>query len=240
MKAIIVDDENKAVLSLKTLLRVFAEEVEVVATASTVSEAIETIKANNIDLLFLDIELGDGLGIEVLQSFPNRNFKTVFVTAYDQYAIQAFRLHAFDYLLKPVDPDDLEDVVARIKNIDEVKMDSDKGPEIRRFSVPTQNGLRILDTDQVVRFNSANNYTYIVLEDETILVTKTLKKFEESLCTRKFIRVHQSHIVNFGKVKEYDKGEGGRLIMCNGDEVPLSKKSKVLLEKALQLSTIAI
>lgn len=239
IKAVIVDDEVTAIHNLKSLLDLFTTEVEVVGTASSVRDAVRLISKTDPDLVFLDIELEDGLGTEVLQTFAQRTFQPVFITAYDDYAIKAIRLNAQDYLLKPINPDELTNAVHKVKRhvLERRKLLIERG----RFSVPTQNGSLFIDFEQVIRLASDNNYTRIVLESgQKVLVTKTLKKFEESLDPNTFLRVHAGHIVNFTKVTEYNKTDGGWLILTNGDEVPVSRKHKRSLEEALQQLLIRI
>jgi two-component system LytT family response regulator len=240
MKIVIVDDEQKAIEALVSLLKVFGNDADVVGTAKSIADAELLLRKVNPDILFLDIELRDGLGIELLDRFPNRSFKTVFVTAYDQYAIQAFKLRAFDYILKPIDPDDLESVLHNLRQSLSNESSPDK-IDIHRISVPTQHGIRIIDIEDIIRLQSDNNYTKIFLKNEKpVLISKTLKKFEESLIKNTFIRIHQRHIVNFDRVVEYTKKDGGFLILDNGDEIPVSNKNKSFVEKMIQYGILSI
>lgn len=235
MKAVIVDDEPRAIISLKGMLEAFADDVEVVDTASSAAEAKEVLSKSEADLVFMDIELQDATGIEVVEQLGNTNFLVLFVTAYDEYTIQALRLRAFDYLLKPVDPDDLEAALHKAKHF-KANPDSKKGIKMTKISVPTRNGLIFIKLQDIVRLQSDNTYTYIHTKNERpLLITKTLKSFENSLKDSQFMRVHQSHIVNFDEVTEYTRNDGGFLILSNGDEVPLSRRNKHMIEKAIDL-----
>lgn len=240
MKAIIIDDELNAIDSLKALLEIFGTTVNVVGQATNIKDAVSVINACDPDIVFLDIELRDGLGMDVLDHFPKRTFKVVFVTAYEQYAIKAFKLRAFDYLLKPIDPEDLEALVAQLEK--EMAKEAPRNvTTFQRMSIPTQHGVRMIDLDKIVRLESDNNYTRLILDGgEEVLVTRTLKKFENSLPETDFIRVHQRHMINWKTVVEYTKQDGGFLILDNGSEIPVSRKNKALIEKALEFGIIKI
>jgi len=236
MRAIIVDDESKAIISLKGMLDIFTEDIDVVATASSKAKAVELIAQSKPELVFLDIELQDGSGMDVLEHFPNRNFLVIFVTAYDQYAVQALRMKAFDYLLKPVDPDDLEKAVEKAKTYDSTAGRAAQLTQVDKISVPSRNGLIFIKLENIIRLQSDNTYTNIIQKDhKPILITKTLKSFENTLKDSHFFRVHQSHIVNFKEVVEYTHSDGGHLVMSNGVEIPLSRSNKSMIEKAIEL-----
>ncbi|MBD78934.1 MAG: DNA-binding response regulator [Crocinitomicaceae bacterium] len=231
MRTLIIDDEEKAIQALENIINLFSLELNVIGRATSVKSAIGFLSNNEVDLVFLDVELRDGLGTEVLEHFPNRKFETIFVTGYDQYAVNAFKLNAYNYLLKPVDPDELKLVIERLLN--GKKPDQ---PEKDSLMVPTSDGIIILKLSSIIRLQSDNNYTHIILEEQKkILVTKTLKRFEDSLSSPDFIRVHQSHIVNFTKITGYSKKEGGILQMSNSDRVPVSKKYKHIVESIFHL-----
>ena len=236
MKAILIDDEPKAIEGLKTIINLFDIDLEVIGTATSIAEAVPLIKKSNPDVVFLDVELQDGLGTELLEQFPQRQFQTVFVTGYDQYAIEAFKLRAFNYLLKPVDPDELKKTLNAL-----LAEQKNKREEEDRIMVPTSDGMSILKLEEIVRLKSDNNYTEIHMEQgRPLLVSKTLKKFEDSLSTKDFVRVHQSHMVNFGKIVSYSKKEGGGILLDNGETVPVSKTYKPLIETMLHYRLTSI
>ncbi len=235
MKAIIVDDEPRAIVSLKGMLNAFVESVEIIGTASSAAEAKEVLSKAKPDMVFMDIELQDGTGIEVINSIEHASFLTVFVTAYDEYAIQALRMRAFDYLLKPIDPDDLQSTVNKARHF-KANPEKESRLDLEKISVPTRNGLMFIKLKDIIRLQSDNTYTNIILKDQKpILITKTLKSFENSLKDSNFIRVHQSHILNFEEVMEYTRSDGGYFIMSNGDEIPLSRSNKKAIERAIEL-----
>lgn len=238
IKAYIVDDEPQAIKALQSMLQIYQHDVSVIGTAGSKRDAIAGIKRNSPELLFLDIELTDGLGTDVLQAFPNASFHTIFVTAYEQYALEAFRLNAMDYLVKPIDPDDLERVIHKAERRIQQNEPEQKAKG-HRMSVPTSDGYKFIDLDQVIRLQADSNYTHIITErDKPLLVTKTLKSFEQLLKDKGFIRVHQSHMINFRKLDEFLRSDGGILIMNNGDQVPLSRKNKSLIERIIELKLL--
>lgn len=239
MRTIIVEDEMQAAQGLKTMLELFTPRLELLGIFRSVAETTQWLSKNEVDLVFLDIRLGDGLGMDVLRQIPSRNFEVVFTTAYSHYAIEALRLNAFDYLLKPIEPNDLEQVVERVGKTSRLLLD--KKSEHIRFSIASQASLQFIDTTDVVRFESDNNYTRIhLVASKVLVVSKTLKKFEKALENAPFLRVHQRHIVNFDLIQEYTRKDGGWIIMRNGDEVPVSRSQRALVESAIELRILKI
>lgn len=233
-----IDDEPKALQSLESMLELFTDNLDIVGTAQSKKEAIDLILDKKPDLVFLDIELQDGDGFDVLEMFPRREFITIFVTAYDRYALDALRAKAFDYLLKPVDPDDLEvavdkaQVAFRQNRIDAAQ---------RKLSLRTKDSTVFVSLNEIVRLEADNNYTKIVLKSEkTVLVSKTIKAFEKLLPRSLFVRVHQSHLVNFEEIQRYMRGDNLELEMSNGDKVPLSRSNKHLIESAIETKLLQL
>lgn len=241
IKAVIIDDEPEAVRGLESLLKLFCPEVEVLGKADSVKKGIQEIIKLKPELVFLDIELKDGLGFDVLDQLPERKFATIFVTAFDHYAIKALRLNAMDYLLKPVDPDELIASVSRIKK-DEFPDYSNliAGNHTGKFTkigVPSWNGTIYIELNSIIRMESSNNYTYIhCLDAKPLLVSKTLKLFEEMLQEENFVRCHHSHIVNIQYVMSYERGENAQLTLQDKTIVPVSRAKKLLIETALAKS----
>jgi len=233
MKAIIIDDEKKAREGLAAILEMLDLEVELIGTADSLQSGSRLLKKCSPDVVFLDIELQDGLGVEMLDNFKERKWRTIFTTAYGHYAIRALKLKAYDYILKPIDPIELEDTLYRLnEELFLERFQLEAKPE-SRLSIPTSEGLRVIQTGHIIRLQSENNYTNIIIEDEKdLLVSRTLKKFEEKLISG-FLRVHHSHLVNVKKVVEYVKRDGGSLTLENGDSIPVGKKYKTLVEKVL-------
>jgi two-component system LytT family response regulator len=239
LKAIIIDDEEAARITLSKLLEWNAPDVNIVALCSNVDDAIHCIHKHQPDLIFLDIEMPVKNGFDLLQEIGTINFEVVFVTAYDQFAVEAFKRHALAYLLKPVDEDELKIVIDRAKKHITSPLNEEtlsklfeslqiQQPTFNKIAIPTIEGLELIKVDQIVRCSSDGNYTYIHLSvADPILVSKTLKQIEEQLQQyNQFVRVHHSHLVNLFFVKRYQKGKGGSLVMEDNSIVPVSRSRK--------------
>lgn len=238
MKAIIIDDEKPARIALRKLLEWNAPFVEISKECGDVDEAILAIKSDNPDLIFLDIEMPVKNGFDLLQEIDQIDFEIIFVTAHDQFAIEAFKRQALAYLLKPVDEDELKRVIERAQKQRGNQVDQNSlvalfeslqmTPKFNKIAIPTLNGLEFINIDQISRCSSDGNYTHIHIQGEgAMLVSKNLKQIEEQLKAQKqFVRVHNSHIVNLFFVKKYNKGKGGYLIMEDGSSIPISRARK--------------
>jgi two-component system LytT family response regulator len=224
MKAIIVDDENKARQLLRAMLADLCPDVEVVADCDDLPSGVKAIKRHSPDIVFLDIEMPGHSGLELLDFFNDDevHFNVIFTTAYDHYAIQAFKLSAVDYLLKPISPIELTDAVARAekKNArDNTRIhmlrhqlgNDSKG----KLAVPHLNGLRFLAHDDILYLKGERAYTNLYCKDgSTITASRNLKHFEEQLSGhRNFFRCHRSYIVNLGRITEYVRSDGGHLVL---------------------------
>jgi len=238
IKAVIIDDEKKCISLLKHLIENHCADISVVAEAENAAQGIQAIQTHKPDLVFLDIEMPDKTGFELLNSVPDPKFDIIFTTAYNHYAIKAIRFSALDYLLKPVDLDELKSAVARAykkhnkkdhKESVETLMHNVRSPQhnFSRISLSTQDGLVILHVDEIVYCEASGTYTLFFLKNkEKIIVSKTLKEYEELLKDHHFLRVHNSFLINLNEVKKYIKGDGGSVIMSNGNEVFVSKRRK--------------
>ncbi len=236
ISAIIVEDESKSVAALQNLLGVHCQHVDVIATASNVKEAIETIDNLKPDLVFLDIELPDGDGFEVLEKVNYKLFEIIFITAYDQYAVKAFELSALHYILKPINYLELKEAVDRFGNRNKSEDVFDKKFAVLKNSLignsnkiilPDTSGLQIVDIDVIVRCEADHNYTTCYLtDDKKLTISKSLNKFETILEDVFFCRVHNKHLVNLKYIKKYSKGNGGTIIMNDGSEINVSKGRK--------------
>jgi two-component system LytT family response regulator len=245
MTAIIVEDMPQAIQVLQNDLETYCPEISVIGTAPSIVSAAKLLRQVTPDIIFLDILLGDGTGFDLLEIFPNLPSRIIFVTASDEFAIRAFRYAAVDYLLKPVDPDQLKDAVRRAQNqltgsaeslhlLKETIRRPDVLPD--RISLHSQERIVVVEISSIIRCEADGNNTWFVLSSgEKIFVTRTLKQFDQILERHNFIRVHQSHLVNFRYIQEYVKKDGGYIKMKNGDIIPVSvrKKAEVLelLEK---------
>lgn len=239
MKVIIIDDEQKGRESLQKLLEIYCRDTEVVATASHVEEAYQLISSHKPHLVFLDIEMPGGNGFSLLDKFPERDFKVIMTTAFEDYAIKAVKHHAFDYLLKPIDIDEL--VVA----VDTAKKDLERqAPEqsfepgtgsyaaqrlsfMGRIALPVKDGIFYLTVSDIVRIESDGGYsTFYTRDGAKYLVAKNLKDYEDILPEKKFFRVHKSHLINMDKVKKYIRTDGNFIEMEDGSIVEIARRKK--------------
>jgi len=238
IKAIIVDDEEHCIHRLQKLMFSLNKEIELVGCYTNAAKAIEGIQLSKPDIVFLDVELGELTGFDVLKSLPEINFEIVFTTAYHQYAIKAFNFSAIHYLLKPIDIDDLEETFRRIKKRGVAQQSNlsldllyqnlkNINAQNKKIAIPTLNGLCFIGIQDIIRCQSDVNYTIIYKKDKSSLtVAKTLKDFEALLKDYQFFRIHNSHLVNLNYIKSYNKGKGGYVILDDGTEIEVSTRRK--------------
>ncbi|MBR9860160.1 response regulator transcription factor [bacterium] len=223
LKAVIIDDERKSRENLKLLLSSFVENVDIVATADGVITGIQTINDHNPDLVFLDIHLSNGDGFQILESLKDKNQNVIFVTGHEEHAVKAFRSEAVDYLLKPVSIEHLQNAVERVKK----RKQQSEGKQNGQISLSTSKGLIFLKTEDILYCRGDGAYTYFFLKNgERITTSKNLKEYEKALDDHNFFRSHKSFLINLGEIKTYVRGEGGHVIMSNGDSVGVSKRRK--------------
>ncbi len=234
--ALIIDDEENGRDAIKSVVAKYCPHITVLDIAKNASDAISKINELAPHLIFLDINLGDGTGFDVLKKV-NIIPKTIFITAYNDYAIKAFKVNAVDYLLKPFDPLELVEAVTKTVQILEQKNENDFTPEktliknndteASKIVLPTLKGFEVVAIDAINFLESDNNYTiFNLLNGEKKMVSKTLKHFEEMLSPKMFFRCHQKFLVNLNSIIEYQKGEGGFLILKNNIEVDVSRRKK--------------
>lgn len=235
IKAIVIDDEQESRNTVVNILNNFCDNIQVVAQAENVKDGIEKIAKENADVIFLDIQMPDGTGFDLLEKLPEINFQVIFVTAYDQYALKAIKYSALDYILKPVNPKHLIDAVEKLKTPEtdfgliskQISTLFRNKNGFERITLPTFEGLRFIILKDIIRCEADNNYTNFYLSSgEKVLVTKTLKEYDENLAGEDFIRVHQSHLVNSKYIDRYIKGDGGTIIMTDGSQVEVSRRRK--------------
>ena len=234
MRAVIVDDETRARNYLKGVLSEQFKHIEIVGEANGVDTGVELIENVNPDLLFLDVQMQDGTGFDILKRINRSKYNVIFVSAYDRFAITAIKFSAIDYLLKPVEVDDLELALEKIKTSgkkDEVqqKLDLllDNINKIDKIALPSLSGIEFVKIENIIRCESDNNYTtFFLVNKEKIVVSKTLKEYEDMLESKGFFRTHKSHIINLSFLKKYIKGEGGIVVMEDGSEVAVSRRRK--------------
>ncbi|MFK5972131.1 MAG: LytTR family DNA-binding domain-containing protein [Flavobacteriaceae bacterium] len=233
LNAIIIEDEATSREILRNYLAKYCPDVNLCAEAATIKEGLECIKSNNPDVVFLDVEMPFGNAFDLLESLPDRTFETIFVTAYDQYALDALNTHAAYYLMKPISIDELVKAVAYVIEIKE-KEDALEGQVLQskiqqvegKITLPQQDGFQVLNVSEILYCKADDNYTEIYLENKKFLVSKTLKYFEEALSSFPFARIHKSYLVNVNEVVKYKKGKGGSVVISNGKELLVSAAKK--------------
>jgi two-component system, LytTR family, response regulator len=235
IKILIVDDESSARVVIRHFLQSMTE-IDQIAEASGVREGIEYLNLNKIDLLFLDIEMQDGTGFDLLDAVPNLEFQVIFTTSHDEFAIKAFRYHAIDYLLKPVDPDEFKESVQKVITNRNLRLSKEQleglsianaEKNFERITLATSNGLVFTKTNDISHIESYGNYTFVYLaSSERHLVSKNLKEFNEMLPQPPFFRTHQSFILNTEFVKKISTSELVVAIMNNGFKVPIARRKK--------------
>ena len=239
MRAIILDDELNSAESLYILLRKHCPEVGILAVETDPEIAIQKIKDMKPELLFLDVELQTTNAFELLYQI-DYPFGVIFTTAYDQYAVKAFKIDtAIEYLLKPIDAIELVKAVARAKNriktFHAVAQPLPTKVFLEKISVPTSDGLIFLKLASIIRFQSNGSYTHIINDDKTkLMISKNLGAVEKMTEYSTFFRVHKSHHINMSHVVRYVKGEGGELLLSNGDTIPIARDRRDEFLKAMQ------
>lgn len=236
--ALIVEDEKKARNFLKNLISSECEELEIVAEAETVSEALDKVNRFKPDIIFLDIQLGKERSLDMLQSMNYADHKIIFITAYEEYAIDAFRFSAVDYILKPINPDllisSIHSVIQKLEeediknNLDVLVHNLSEGDrKNKKLVLSTMDMVHLVELKDIVWCESEVNYTRFYLTNGTkLLISKTLKEYEAQLTSHGFMRVHKSYLVNLDHLSAFNKKEGGFLIMSDGAQVPVAVRKK--------------
>lgn len=235
IKAILIDDEAKARRILEALLKEYCTDVDIVATAADVPSGVIAINQHKPDVLFLDVEMPGYTGFQLLDFFRDIDFDIVFTTAHSDYAVQAFRVSAIDFLLKPIQISELIAAVDKVKakqghNKERLTVlkENFKDNTVKKLALPVAEGLIFADTDTLTHLEADGAYTHFHFEDgKKIVVSKKIKEFEEALTQQSnFFRTHRSYIVNLKKIKQYVKQEGGYVLLENDIQVPLARERK--------------
>ena len=244
MKAVIIDDEKRTRELIAKMIESFGLGIQTFPIGESVESGLKAIETINPDLVFLDIQMPDGTGFDLLKMIPQKNFEVIFITAHEEFAIKAIKFSALDYILKPIDPEDLRQAVLKaVNSIDHRREESQfealqlnmQPSQKRRLVLKTQESVHVVDLDKIVRCEADRNYTsFYLVEGRKILVSKTLKEYETLLTSYNFFRVQQSHLINLDFVDRYDKGNGGAVIMKDGSELPLSSSKRELFFKILE------
>jgi len=248
MKSIIIDDEAKARSALRLSLQNFCPNVEVVGEADGVNSGWQIIKEKEPHLVFLDIHINGGIGFEILDKFEQPTFKVIFITAYDEFALKAFRYNAMDYLLKPIDPDEL---IEAVKKISQHKISDILSEQINnllevsqkkvfdKIALTTSEGTNFLKLKDIIKLVSDGSYTtFHTYSGEELTVSRGIKEFETLLPTDTFCRTHQSYMVNIDFVKKILKEDGGYVLLENEDKVPVARRRKNDLMERLKSKMI--
>ncbi len=247
--AILIDDDINLRNGMKALLERTAPEIQIIGEADSVETGVVLMKKAQPQVVFLDIHLGDGSGFDILEEVSKSvkiNSQIVFITAHEQYAIKAFRFSALDFLLKPVDPEELEKVIEKVKSIVH-KNDSvahidlllenirKKVDNFKRIALSNADGVHLFEISDIIRCESLDNYTkFYIKNNKPILISKTLKEYEELLAEHGFERIHQSHLINLNYLKSYIKKDGGYVIMADETHLPISHRKKERLQEILK------
>lgn len=237
MTAILVDDEKNALEMLEWMLQKNCPEIEILAMCDSALEGLEKIKSLKPDLVFLDIEMPQLNGFDLLDRLGKHSSDVIFTTAYNQFAIKAFKVCALDYLLKPIDPDDLKLAVQKAatkKNkMSQEQLDlllsymKPEKPKSKRIALTASDHLIFVETEKIVYCESDSNYTIFFLSDgQKVIVSKTLKDVEEILDGSDFFRVHASYLINMKHVSKFTRGDGGYVVMSNNQHITVSRKKK--------------
>lgn len=233
LRAIIVEDEPSGLENLRWKLQTHCPEVEIIAECLNGKEAIQTIRRQLPDVIFLDILLGDMTGFDVLKAIKHPTFKVIFTTSYDEYAIQAIRNSAVDYLLKPVEVDELQEAVAKVRiNAGQQTPVTTNSRPVRsqntKYGFPISTGKQFIDIQDIVYAQAEDNVAVLYLADsvKTVKLTRTLGWLEEELAEYGFCRVHHSYLINFDHLDEYIRNEGGYVVMSNKKAISVSRRRK--------------
>lgn len=238
LKVVIVEDEKNSREGLRNLIEEFCTDTEVKGMASSVDEGIALIKEVKPDLLMLDIEMQTATGFDLLEKLGEVNFDVIFTTAYEQYAIKAIKFSAIDYLLKPIDVNELVQAVDRVKAkrnntnsnqqvellLKNLKLEN---PKTHKITLSTSEGMVFIPVTEIIRCEAQGAYTtFFLKENKKILVSKNLKEYESLLSDYNFFRIHNSHLINLGEVERYIKSDGGYVVMKDGSQVAISNTRK--------------
>lgn len=246
IKAIIIDDEQHCIDRVVTLLKPYKSTIDLTGQFTSVENGVEGIRQLKPDVVFLDIQIHDKTGFDVLKTIDNYDFEVIFTTAFENYAIQAFKFSAIDYLLKPIDKQDFDDALQKLNTKIQAKDFSQKVEHLlnniskkdkqKRITIPTTEGLEFLEVSNIIRCEADVNYTNIyTINRKKITVSKTLKYFETLLSNCNFFRVHNSHLIHLDYIEKYTKGKGGYVTLTDKSTIEVSTRRKEEFLKVLSV-----
>jgi two-component system LytT family response regulator len=240
LKTVVIDDEPDAVGFISSIIKEYCPDLEVAGTAGNVTAGVKEIREKKPDLVFLDVEMPNGTGFDLLEQFPEKDFEVVFITAFNHYAIKAIKFSAVDYILKPINISDFIEAVNRVtqkkkekspQGADALKvlMENIRTSPPSRLAIPTSDGMEYLNPRDVIRIESDRSYSwFFIAGNRKVLVSRHLKEFQELLGDRNFFRPHNSHLINLRYVKKFIRREGGYIEMQDGSQIPISRGRKDL------------
>jgi two-component system, LytTR family, response regulator len=246
LKVILIDDESSSRNSLRQKISAHCSDIEIVAECESGEDGLKVIEEKQPDIVFLDVEMPRMNGFTMLQQLKNRSFELIFTTAYDHYAIKAIRYSALDYLVKPIEVEELKESVIKAKekreqNIPNARVETllhnllDEKNLHNRIAIPSMEGLQFVETNDIIYLEAESNYTVLWLKAiPKMTVSKTLKDFEDLLSPQTFLRIHHSYIINKNHVQKYIRGEGGQVIMSNGITLDVARRKKEEFLKAIR------
>ena len=236
MRTLIVENEKNASELLTGIIAEYYPSIELIGVAPSVVDAFNIIKSENPDLVFLDVELDDGLSFDLLDLLKERPFRIIFTTAFDQYALKAFRYDAVDYILKPYTPSAVVEAIQRVSEREESSktfqklnalLDAKENSKVQRIALHTSKGLRLCDVNEIIRLEADSSYCTVYLEnEEKVMLSRPLGEIEKKMPVGSFYRVHTSHSVNVHKVKQVIQQDGGYIEMKDGTQIPLARRRK--------------
>ncbi|HLA56721.1 MAG TPA: LytTR family DNA-binding domain-containing protein [Flavobacterium sp.] len=248
--ALLIDDDKHLRTGLKALLDRYTNDISIIGEAESVKTGIAAIEKFKPQVIFLDIHLSDGTGFDILERLAKTNGKInahiVFITAHEQYAVKAFKFSALDFILKPVDPEELQHTIAKIKEVvgktnsfehidlllENIRKKVDN---FKRIALSTSDGIHLFDVSDIIRCEAKINYTqFFIKNHKPVLISRTLKEYEELLTEHGFERVHQSHLINLSYLKSYIKNDGGYVIMADNTSIPIAQSKKEKLQELIK------
>jgi two-component system LytT family response regulator len=242
IRTLIVDDEKNAREAVREMIGLMFDDVTICGEADGVVSGLEAIKTLSPDLVLLDIKMKDGTGFDLLRRLERRPFALIFLTAFEEYAVSAFRFSATDYLLKPIEPEELKQAIQKVRKVSgesaleiETLLDNLNQSQSahRKLVLKTSDSIHLVSPHEIIRCEGSGNYTYFFTEThKKLTISKPLKEYEDLLAPQQFMRVHQSHLVNLHHVEKIDKREGTTLVMADGEVVPVAvRRKEALLNK---------
>ena len=248
--AILIDDDKHLREGLKVLLARYTNDIDIIGEAESVKTGIIAIEKLQPQVIFLDIHLSDGTGFDVLERVKKTNGKIashiVFITAHEKYAVKAFKFSALDFILKPIDPEELQNTIVKIKEISSSIKSFDhidlllenirkKVDNFKRIALSTSDGIHLFEVADIIRLEAKGNYTeFFIKNNKPVLISKTLKEYDEMLTEQGFERIHQSHLINLSFLKSYIKTDGGYVIMADNTNIPIAQSKREKLQELIK------